>query len=70
VRHPIYTGLLFGFIGTAIAQGRRTGLLAVVLFYLTALRKYRLEERWMRERFGIAYDAYRSRVKAIIPFVL
>ena len=69
VRHPIYTGLLFGFLGSAIALGQWRGLLAVAIFYLAALRKYRLEERWMRERFGLAYDAYRARVKALVPFL-
>ena len=69
VRHPIYTGLLLGFLGSAIARGRWSGLLATALFFLSALRKYRLEERWMRERFGDDYDAYRSRVKAIVPYL-
>jgi len=69
VRHPIYTGLLAGFLGSAIALGQWRGLLAVALFYAAALRKYRLEERWMRERFGVAYDAYRARVKALVPWL-
>jgi len=69
VRHPIYTGLLLGFLGSAVALGRWRGLLAVALFYVAALRKYRIEERWMHERFGVAYDAYRARVKAIVPFL-
>lgn len=69
VRHPIYTGLLFAFLGSAIARGHWSGLLATALFYLSALRKYRLEERWMRERFGLAYEAYRARVKAIVPYL-
>jgi protein-S-isoprenylcysteine O-methyltransferase Ste14 len=69
VRHPIYTGLLFGFLGSAFALGQWRGLLAVAIVYLALLRKYRLEERWMRERFGAAYDAYRARVKALVPFL-
>jgi protein-S-isoprenylcysteine O-methyltransferase Ste14 len=69
VRHPIYTGLLFGFLGSAIALGQGRGLLAVAIFYLAALRKYRMEERWMHERFGVAYDAYRAHVKALVPFL-
>jgi protein-S-isoprenylcysteine O-methyltransferase Ste14 len=69
VRHPIYTGLLFGFLGCAIALGQWRGLLAVAIVYLALLRKYRLEERWMRERFGVAYDRYRARVKALLPFI-
>ena len=69
VRHPIYTGLLLGFLGSAIALGQWRGLLAVAIVYLSLLRKYRLEERWMHERFGVAYDAYRARVKALVPFL-
>jgi protein-S-isoprenylcysteine O-methyltransferase Ste14 len=33
-------------------------------------RKLRIEERWMREQFGVAYDEYSRRVSALIPFVL
>jgi protein-S-isoprenylcysteine O-methyltransferase Ste14 len=69
VRHPIYTGLLSGFLGSAIALGQWRGLLALAIVYVALLRKYRLEERWMRERFGVAYDAYRARVKALVPFL-
>jgi protein-S-isoprenylcysteine O-methyltransferase Ste14 len=69
VRHPIYTGLLFGLLGSALALGQWRGLLAVAIFLLAVLRKVRLEERWMHERFGVAYDAYRARVKALIPFL-
>ena len=69
VRHPIYTGLLLGFLGWAVAVDRWRGPLAVAIVFLAVLRKYRLEERWMRERFGVAYDAYRARVKALVPFV-
>ena len=69
VRHPIYTGLLFGFLGSAIALGQWRGLLAVAIVYVALLRKYKLEERWMHERFGVAYDAYRARVKALVPYL-
>jgi len=69
VRHPIYTGLLFAFLGSAIALGQWRGLLAVAIVYLALLRKYKLEERWMRERFGVAYDTYRAHVKALVPFI-
>ena len=72
VRHPIYTGLLLAFIGSAIALGHCRGLLAVLVMCLTVLRKYRLEERWLRECFGVAYDAYRARegARAFCPLTL
>jgi protein-S-isoprenylcysteine O-methyltransferase Ste14 len=69
VRHPIYTGLLLGFLGWAIAVDRWRGVLAVAIVFVALLRKYRLEERWMHERFGATYDAYRARVKALVPFL-
>jgi protein-S-isoprenylcysteine O-methyltransferase Ste14 len=70
VRHPIYTGLLLAFVGTAIAGGEWRGVLAVALALFSLWRKLLFEERWMREQFGEAYEAYSRRVRAIVPFVL
>jgi protein-S-isoprenylcysteine O-methyltransferase Ste14 len=70
VRHPIYTGLLLAFVGSAIACGEWRGVLAVALALSSLWRKLRLEERWMREQFGEAYESYSRRVRALVPFVL
>ena len=70
VRHPIYTGLLLAFAGTALALGEVRGIVAVALAAASLWRKLRLEERWMTEQFGDAYGRYRSRVRALVPFVL
>ncbi len=70
VRHPIYTGLLFGFVGSALALGQWRGIVAALVVLLSLWRKLRMEERWMRERFGAEYAGYARRVKAIVPFVL
>lgn len=67
VRHPIYTGLLFGFVGSAIARDEWRGVLAVVIAYLALWRKLQLEERWMVETFGDAYRRFREEVPALIP---
>jgi protein-S-isoprenylcysteine O-methyltransferase Ste14 len=69
VRHPIYTGLLVAFLGTAIARGEWRGLLAVALALWAFWRKSRVEERLMCEQFGAAYEEYSQRVAALIPFV-
>ncbi len=69
VRHPIYTGLLAGFIGSALARGEWRGALALLIAWLALWRKYRLEERWMTERFGAAYVDYRRRTPALVPFL-
>jgi protein-S-isoprenylcysteine O-methyltransferase Ste14 len=70
VRHPIYTGLLLAFTGSALARDRWSGAMAIVIVLLSLWRKLRLEERWMRERFGSKYETYARRVKALVPFVL
>jgi protein-S-isoprenylcysteine O-methyltransferase Ste14 len=70
VRHPIYTGLSLGFIGSAIARGEWRGVLAVVIVVGSFWFKLRFEERWMRQQFGEAYDIYSQRVSALIPLRL
>jgi len=70
VRHPIYTGLVLAFVGSAITLGEMRGVLAVVIVVASLWRKLRLEERWMAEQFGDDYERYRDRVRALVPFVL
>jgi protein-S-isoprenylcysteine O-methyltransferase Ste14 len=70
VRHPIYTGLLLGFIGTAIVRGEWRGVLAVLIVCAALWRKLRLEERWMSETFADEYRRYREHTAALIPFLL
>ena len=68
VRHPIYTGLLVAFIGSAMAGGEWRGVFAVLIAWWALWRKLRLEERWMAERFGQQYEAYCRAVPALVPF--
>ncbi|MGB8213444.1 MAG: isoprenylcysteine carboxylmethyltransferase family protein [Anaerolineales bacterium] len=70
VRHPIYTGLLLGFVGTAVALGQWRGLLAVALVFVVLWRKLRLEEKCMLAQFGEPYEAYSRRVAALVPYIL
>lgn len=70
VRHPIYTGLLVAFAGSAFARGEWRGVLAFAIAFAALWRKLRLEERWLEETFGEAYARYRTEVAALIPFVL
>ncbi len=70
VRHPIYTGLLLMFAGTALGIGEWRGVLAVALVVFAFWRKLRIEEGVMRGAFGAAYDRYAERTPALIPFVL
>jgi protein-S-isoprenylcysteine O-methyltransferase Ste14 len=68
VRHPIYTGILVAFVGTALAGARWTSVFGLVFVTGALIRKLTLEERWMAEMFP-EYAAYRAQVAALIPFI-
>jgi protein-S-isoprenylcysteine O-methyltransferase Ste14 len=70
VRHPIYSGLLLAFLGTAVLVGELRGLLALAIVAVSFWFKLQLEERWLGEQFGPAYADYRKRVKALVPGIL
>jgi protein-S-isoprenylcysteine O-methyltransferase Ste14 len=70
VRHPIYTGITVGLLGSAIWIGEWGALLGVALLAIAYLRKISQEERFLDQEFGMEYDQYRHEVKALIPLVL
>ena len=70
VRHPIYTGLIVMALGTAINYGRAVGLALLIPLCGGLWWKARQEERIMARHFPDAYAEYKTRVHAIIPFVL
>jgi protein-S-isoprenylcysteine O-methyltransferase Ste14 len=67
IRHPIYTGILLGMIGSAIVRGhlRCWVGVAVVLaaFYFKALR----EERFLREEFGAGFEEHSRQTGMFLP---
>jgi len=69
-RHPIYTGLIAMVLGAALNYGRAVGLGVLVALCGALWWKARLEERVMSSHFPDAYAKYKTRVRAIIPFVL
>ena len=69
VRHPIYTGLLLAFVGSALARGEVRGLVAVLLVFVAFRRKMTTEEGFMTERFGDAYRDYARRVARLVPWL-
>jgi len=70
VRHPIYTGILAMFAGTAFAAGYFGGFLGLLLLFLSFWLKLKREEDLMLRHFPAEYAAYRRKVKRIIPFLV
>ena len=68
VRHPIYSGILVGGLGTAVALSW-LWLIVVALAGAYFVYSAHVEERKMTQRFPEAYSTYRQRTKMLVPFV-
>jgi protein-S-isoprenylcysteine O-methyltransferase Ste14 len=68
VRHPIYASVLASALGWALlVQGWLTlGYVGLLFIFFDV--KSRKEERWLSERYP-EYEAYRRRVRKLVPFV-
>jgi len=69
VRHPIYSGILVGMLGSAVQRGGIRCFAGVLICGLSFWLKTRAEERFMVQSFGEEYLQYRHRVKALAPFI-
>jgi protein-S-isoprenylcysteine O-methyltransferase Ste14 len=69
VRHPIYTGILTGFLGVAIAMSQVRGFIVPALFFLAFWLKLRREEQFMRSQFGDVYTTYAHHTSALVPYL-
>ncbi|MGO9604865.1 MAG: methyltransferase family protein [Candidatus Binataceae bacterium] len=70
VRHPIYSGLIFAALTTAIEKGTSFALLGVAILTLAFFTKARREERFLRAELSEnAYDVYARRTAMLVPFV-
>jgi protein-S-isoprenylcysteine O-methyltransferase Ste14 len=68
LRHPIYTGILLAFLGTAVTIGEWRSLLAFLCAVFAFAVKGRAEEQRMEGIFP-EYRQYRRETAALIPFV-
>lgn len=68
VRHPIYSALILGTFGWSLVRGSLPGVLLAALLLVFFDLKARREERWLAEAYG-EYDAYRRRVRKLIPWI-
>ena len=70
VRNPIYTGILTGVAGTAIALGKVCGLVSLAILFAVYSWKIRREQRQLAGEFGEEYTAYCRDVPALVPLKL
>jgi protein-S-isoprenylcysteine O-methyltransferase Ste14 len=69
-RHPIYTGILLMCAGTAIGVGRLFSWLGLLILSAGFWIKLKQEESLLLRHFPGDYPSYRTRVKALVPFVI
>jgi len=70
IRHPIYTGILGLYAGTAIVIGEWHAAVGLAVAVVTYWRKMRLEEANLAGAFGPAWTDYRSSTWALLPGLL
>jgi protein-S-isoprenylcysteine O-methyltransferase Ste14 len=67
IRHPIYTGMLVAFVGTALALGEYRGLLAVAIAVTSFFAKARKEERYLLQEFGPRFEEHIRHTGMFLP---
>ena len=70
VRHPRYTGMMLSVLGACLMAGTLLLWVVAAVWWVLVLAAVTLEERELRARFGVAYDAYSRRVPRFLPFRL
>lgn len=70
LRHPGYTGVLFGFIGLGLAVQSWISVLLLLLATTAALAyRARIEEKFLVAELGDEYVRYMARTKRLVPYV-
>jgi protein-S-isoprenylcysteine O-methyltransferase Ste14 len=69
VRHPLYLAMIISILGITIGMRSWAGLAITMLVFipLTVIR-FRFEDAALKTKFGMDWDEYASRTKAIIPY--
>jgi protein-S-isoprenylcysteine O-methyltransferase Ste14 len=69
VRHPIYTGILTAIYAAVLDTPGPFNIAGAVILTVAFVIKLRLEEKFLMQELGAeAYEAYRRRVPALVPF--
>eukprot|EP00878_Enallax_costatus_P006117 GHUV01006413.1.p1 GENE.GHUV01006413.1~~GHUV01006413.1.p1 ORF type:complete len:239 (+),score=54.08 GHUV01006413.1:345-1061(+) len=69
VRHPMYGGLILVSLGVAAVTHDETRLLLALGLWLVLEKKIALEEKFLVDRYGAAYEAYKATVMKLFPYI-
>ncbi len=67
LRHPIYSGVLLGVLGTAVVVGEWRGVMAFLLLLTNYAIKARKEDRVLAETFGAEFLEHKRRAGFLLP---
>ena len=67
IRHPIYTGILAGFLGTELIKSQVRGLLGFLILWLSFYFKARREENFLRQEFGEGFEEHARHTGMFLP---
>jgi len=67
IRHPIYTGMLLAFVGTALALGEYRALISVGIVLVAFYAKAKKEERFLAQEFGEKFREHSRRTGMFLP---
>jgi protein-S-isoprenylcysteine O-methyltransferase Ste14 len=67
IRHPIYTGILLGFVGTALIKGHVRSWVGLAILWTSFYFKARREERFLRQEFGEGFEEHARRTGMFLP---
>lgn len=67
LRHPIYSGVLLGVLGTAVVLGEWRGVVAFVLLLTNYAIKARKEDRVLAQSFGAQFEEHKHHAGFLLP---
>lgn len=67
MRHPIYSGMLLAFVGTALALGEYRALISVAIVLVAFYTKAKKEELFLTQEFGEKFREHSRRTGMFLP---
>jgi len=67
MRHPIYSGVLLGVLGTAVVLGEWRGVVALLLLLTNYTIKARREEKILAQEFGAEFTVHQKHTGFLLP---